>query len=399
MKRLQSLGLSLLVLSSFVTCNPAQGQEGKPDPRLTEIANKVVTVSAKVKPGEVVVISGGIQKLPLIQAVAIEAAKAGGRVVTLVTTDQLQRAYLVDVPEQYLGQPGAANAWLNSIDVWISTSDTDDSKAVLENVPESRLAKTTRSADANRAALNNSRIRFVYIGVPNKKDAEYARMDWAVYQNMLWDAINANYQEISEKGDQLAKMLESANSIRITSPSGTDITMALGKRTAFVNAGILEEHGNAGGPVLARQTSLPGGTVFVAPVETSATGTVVVPKDNCRPYEYLIGATYVFKEGRMTSFNAKANPDCFEQDYSAYGGDRDRIALVQIGLNPALKVMESGGNDFRPGEAAGMVFIGMGNNQLLGGTNKTEFGWIIPVTNASVEIDGKTVVKDGQLVF
>jgi len=95
------------------------------------------------------VISGGIQKLPLIQAVAIEAAKAGGRVVTLVTTDQLQRAYLVDVPEQYLGQPGAANAWLNNIDVWISTSDTDDSKAVLENVPESRLAKTFRSADAN----------------------------------------------------------------------------------------------------------------------------------------------------------------------------------------------------------------------------------------------------------
>jgi leucyl aminopeptidase (aminopeptidase T) len=400
MKRLQSLGLSLLVLSSFIASNPAQGQEGKPDPRLTEIANKVVTVSAKVKPGEVVVISGGIQKLPLIQAVAIEAAKAGGRVAPLfVTSDQLQRAYLVDVPEQYLGQPWPGNAWLNSIDVWISMGDTDDSKAVLENVPESRLAKTTRSAEAYRAALNNSRTRSVYIGVPNKKDAEYARMDWAVYQNMLWNAINANYQEISEKGNQLAKMLESANSIRITSPSGTDITMALGKRTAFVSAGLLEEQGNAGGPFLARQTSLPGGTVIIAPLETSATGTVVAPKDTCLPYEYLIGATYVFKEGKMTSFSAKANPACFEQYYSAYSGDKDRIASVQIGLNPALKVMESGGNDFRPAEAAGMVYIGMGGDQLLGGTNKTEFGWTIPVTNASVEIDGKIVVKDGQLVF
>ena len=399
MKRLSWLGFSLALLSGFVACNTARGQEGKPDPRLTEIANKVVTVSAKVKPGEVVVISGGIQKLPLMQAMAIEAAKAGGRVVTLVTTDQLQRAYLVDVPEQYLGQPGAANAWLNNIDVWISTSDTDDSKAVLENVPESRLAKTFRSADANRAALNNSKTREVNIGVPNKKDAEYARVDWTVYQNMLWDAINENYQEISKRGEQLAKLLQSAKSIRITSPSGTDITMALGNRTAFVSAGILEEHGTAGGPFLARQTSLPGGTVIVAPMETSATGTVVTPKDNCRPYEYLIGATYLFKEGKMTSFTAKANSDCFEKDYSAYSGDKDRIASVQIGLNPAMKVMESGDNDFRPYEAAGMVFIYMGNNQLLGGSNKTEWDWGIPVTNASVEIDGTTVVKDGRLVF
>jgi len=42
-----------------------------------------------------------------------------------------------------------------------------------------------------------------------------------------------------------------------------------------------------------------------------------------------------------------------------------------------------------------MVFIYMGNNQLLGGSNKTEWDWGIPVTNASVEIDGTTVVKDG----
>ena len=201
MKRVLWLCLSLVVVSGFVARVTAQGQQGNPDPRLTEIANKVVTISANVKPGEVVVISGGIQKLSLMEAVAIEAAKAGGRVAPLlVTTDQLNRAYLVDVPEQYLGQPSPTAAWLNNIDVWISTSDTDDSKVVLKDIPESRLAKTTRSADAYRAALNNSKTRAVYIGVPDKKDAEYARVDWTVYQNMLWDAINQNYQEISKKG-------------------------------------------------------------------------------------------------------------------------------------------------------------------------------------------------------
>jgi leucyl aminopeptidase (aminopeptidase T) len=238
----------------------------------------------------------------------------------------------------------------------------------------------------------------VYIGVPNKKDAEYDRVDWSTYQNMQWDAINADYQEMMKKGNQLAKMLEDAKSIRISSPAGTDITMASGHRKAFVVAGILGERAKESGAFLGRQASLPGGTVVIAPIESSANGKVVAPKDTCRPYEYLTGATYVFKDGQMVSFNAKGNPECFEQDFAAYTGDKDRIASLQIGLNPASKVMEDG-SEYRPGEAAGMVYIGMGNNQLLGGNNKTEFGWSTPVVKATVEVDGKTVVKDGRLAF
>ncbi len=350
-------------------------------------------------PGEVVVISGGIQKLPLMEALAIEASKAGARVAPLfVTTDNIQRSSIADVSEEYLGQPAPMMEWLKNVDVWISTADMEDSKAVLEGISETKLAKASRSADAFRAALNHSKLRYVYIGVPNRKDAEYAQVDWEIYRQMQWDAINADYKQIAEKGNQLAKLLENAKSVRITSPSGTDLTVALGNRKAFVNAGILGEQAKESGAFLNRQASLPGGDVLVAPIENSANGKVVAPKDNCRPYEYLTGATYVFKDGKMVSFNAKGNPECFEQDYSAYGGDKDRVASLQIGLNPALKVMEDG-SDYRPGEAAGMVFIGMGNNQLLGGNNKTEFAWVIPVVKASVEIDGKTVVKDGQLVF
>ncbi len=399
MKLIVRMGLSFVVLSFYLSCYRLPAQELKTDQRQAEIAHKVVTISAKVKPGEVVVISGGVQKLPLMEALAIEASKAGARVAPLfVTTDNIQRSSIADVSEEYLGQPAPMMEWLKNVDVWISTADMEDSKAVLEGIPETKLAKASRSADAFRAALNHSKLRYVYIGVPNRKDAEYAQVDWETYRQMQWDAINADYKQIAEKGNQLAKLLENAKNVRITSPSGTDLTVALGNRKAFVNAGILGEQAKESGAFLNRQASLPGGDVVVAPIENSANGKVVAPKDNCRPYEYLTGATYVFKDGKMVSFNAKGNPECFEQDYSAYGGDKDRVASLQIGLNLALKVLEDG-SDYRPGDAAGMVFIGMGNNQLLGGNNKTEFAWVIPVVKASVEIDGKTVVKDGQLVF
>ena len=99
------------------------------DKQQSEIAQKVVTVSVKVNPGEVVVVSGGNHALPLMEAVSIEASKVGGRVAPiLVTTDRVQRFDAADLSEQYLGQASPMIEWLKTIDVWISTPDTEDPK-------------------------------------------------------------------------------------------------------------------------------------------------------------------------------------------------------------------------------------------------------------------------------
>ena len=74
------------------------------------------------------------------------------------------------------------------------------------------------------------------------------------------------------------------------------------------------------------------------------------------------------------------------------------FASVAIGLNPEWKVIEDPG-DFRPEDAAGMVTINIGNNQLLGGENRSTGGFSFPIVNATVEIDGRVVVKDGKLTF
>jgi aminopeptidase len=74
------------------------------------------------------------------------------------------------------------------------------------------------------------------------------------------------------------------------------------------------------------------------------------------------------------------------------------LGSVTIGLNPALKVIEDTA-DYRPQNASGMVVVGLGTNDLLGGNNKTESGWLIPVSKATVEVDGKIVIKDGELIM
>jgi hypothetical protein len=58
-------------------------------------------------------------------------------------------------------------------------------------------------------------------------------------------------------------------------------------------------------------------------------------------------------------------------------------------------------SDFRPSNAEGMVYVIFGDNSLHGGKNKvigSYWTWF-PITNATVKIDGKEVVKDGKLIL
>jgi len=53
------------------------------------------------------------------------------------------------------------------------------------------------------------------------------------------DAVNADYRQISEKGNSLKQMLENSENVRITSAKGTDLTFSLAGRSAIVDAGIV----------------------------------------------------------------------------------------------------------------------------------------------------------------
>ena len=126
---LRSSGILLLILLSIglLSLNPAIAQERNFD----ELAHRIVTASANVKPGEVVVISGGKHTIPLMEALAIESMKAGGMVTMFLSSDKVNRYFTADLPEKYLEQePRFIAEWLKQVDVWISLPDVSDIKAL-----------------------------------------------------------------------------------------------------------------------------------------------------------------------------------------------------------------------------------------------------------------------------
>ncbi len=70
-----------------------------------------------------------------------------------------------------------------------------------------------------------------------------------------------------------------------------------------------------------------------------------------------------------------------------------------IPLMEALAVVETKGAQYWPADAAGMVSLGVGSNELYGGENKTQGSYGFAIPHATVAIDGRTVVRDGRLLF
>jgi hypothetical protein len=57
-----------------------------------------------------------------------------------------------------------------------------------------------------------------------------------------------------------------------------------------------------------------------------------------------------------------------------------------------------GQKGYNPITAAGMVLVGVGGNELQGGQNKAPTSDSFPIADATVEVDGQVIVRNGQLV-
>ena len=363
-----------------------------------KLARQVAQTSTSVQPGDVVIVYGGKHTLPLMETIAIEVQKAGGLANMMLLTDRVIRSRWTEVQDEYLAQvPEYWGPWLRAVDVWIGLPAIEDPPKVFGDIPQERFALASAGNQMFNDMLNSTPLRGVGIVYPTASAAEQSGLSFEVYAAMQWDAIGADYGRISEVGKSLAEKLRTAKQIRVTSPAGTDLVFSLAGRPIFIEDGIVTPEDAKSELFLERWSSLPAGQVFTAVDETSANGKVVVPETRCQ-YKPMTGIRLEVREGDIRSFEAETNASCYEEAVKPYEGPATRLGSFSIGLNPKLKVMEEGEASYRPGDAAGMVFLTFGDNQLLGGKNMTTGGFSFPVTQATVEVDGAAVVRGGALV-
>ncbi|MGA9998414.1 MAG: aminopeptidase [Pyrinomonadaceae bacterium] len=372
-----------------------------PERNFDELAHRIVTTSANIQPGEVVVITGGKHTIPLMEAIAIEAQKAGGIVNILLNSDKVARSFNVDVPDKYLEQePRYLAEWLKQTDVFITLPGASDIKALNEGVSAERLGKINKAGDFLTPMLDSMKYRQINIVYPTEERGKSFRLDGQTYVNMIWDAIGADYKQVADKGNALKQKLQGAKKIHVTSPNGTDLTFEVGTRPVFVDDGIVSAEEAKSKKFTDRTAGLPGGTLTFAPVENSANGKVVVAKVDCL-FQPMSGITFELKNGRMENLQIAQGKKCLDDLMATSDEMKDMFSSFTIGLNPKWPMHEENGAAYYAGgNTAGMVFIGLGDNQTLGGSIKTKgnFGFGFPILNATVFVDDQKVVENGKLL-
>jgi leucyl aminopeptidase (aminopeptidase T) len=354
------------------------------------LASRIVQ-SLGIKPDQFVVIQGGVAVLPAMEAIAIEAQRAGARTLTRITTERIARFRAAELPEQYLGRlPSRIDSTLiRDADFWIELPEVTDAGIYSRDVSETRLAKMRSSQGAWAALWAGKSARRLFVNLPQPSDTVGFAMSADAYRRAAWGALTADYREIARVGTTLQRALAGARRVRVTSPEGTDITFGLAAdRAVVVDAGGVDA-GTGPSATSSRALGLPGGGVSVATVEGSANGRVRAAMDNCE--QMIRDEAIDVKDGKPTSVRAASDEACLKKAM-----DGIEFSSLGIGLNPAARLDSAYTPLTLSGE--GVVLLGFGYNKDLGGSVTNTKRWIVPLMRATLTADDKVIVRDGKLV-
>ena len=238
---------------------------------------------------------------------------------------------------------------------------------------------------AERYRLKAARIA---LGYATEQRARAFKVSLAAWQRMLLAASTVEFTELKEKIGRVASMLQNG-AVKITAPGGTDLNLRLAGRTPFQDDCIVDtddlDHGR-------NVANIPGGDVLACPDETYAEGKVAFD----RPAQFMgkwIGKVGLdFDNGRLTKYRAALNAGFLRESYEKATGEKNKIAVVGVGVNSKAKT-----GFLQDSLASGVVTIGIGGNDDIGGANKTDFYFAGVLTRATLTVDGKTVVENGKL--
>lgn len=374
---------------------PADATAKKAAPTdLQELARRVVTQSAGVKEGDVVLITGNARDMELLENIDIEVEKAGGHPLLTVGSDRLAKKYYAEVPEKYdAREPKVGLALANLANVQI-TVDTNEDEAVLAGVPRARLAATSKAGEPVGALFRQRKVRTVEIGnglYPTEWRARRFETPHADFTKLFWEGVNVDYASLQATAERVRGAL-AGKELHITHPNGTDLKVNIEGRPVLVSDGIVSDDDVAKGSF---NVYLPAGEVMVAPPAGSGAGKFVVDKTYFEGKE-VTNLTMTFEGGKLTSV-AGEGPGfaAMKADYDARGAGKELLGFVDIGINPNVRLAPT--SKYGNWVSAGMVTVGTGGNTWAGGTNNTGYSLSGHLPGCTVKLDGKVIVENGAL--
>jgi len=186
----------------------------------------------------------------------------------------------------------------------------------------------------------------------------------------------ADFTRIHEECEKIAKLVDQASEVTLTSPGGTDLKYSLRGRKG-----------------------LPAGEVYTVPLEGTTNGSLVVEKGWCADLEEEM--TFVFKDGQVTEVIGGGKLGDGFREMLACGENeqpylsRRNCAEQGIGTNPNAKRPD---NLLEAEKIRETVHIAIGDSSHMGGQVTADLHQDFVIPKPTLKFDGKAVIENGEIL-
>ena len=220
-----------------------------------------------------------------------------------------------------------------------------------------------RKADAVNAvvALSNystshTRFRDFLTGICGTRYASMPLFE----VSMLEGPMNVDWRQLARDTKEIARRMGKTETVEISTPDGTKISFSVKGRKVLSDTGILTRPGSFG--------NLPAGEVFLAPVEGTAKGKLVLRWAPTR--ELKSPVTLIVRDGQVADVQGEEE---FAGQLERKLGERwenRNIAELGIGTNSMAKRPD---NILESEKIMGTIHIALGDNSSFGGRVEAPF--------------------------
>lgn len=315
-----------------------------------KIADKILKTNLKIEKGESLLIVTEPEKMSIAETIAASAVRMDVEPVMAIMMPRETDSQ--EPPAIIAGAMKASDAFLSVVGK--SITHTDAVKAAIENGSRG-LVLTQFSEDM-----------------------------------MIEGGMEADFEKLAPLCKDMAKALEGGNEIRLTTPYGTDLTFSATGRRGNALYCLVEPGEFSTAPTIEAN---------VSPIEGTAQGKIVA--DASIPYIGigLLEEPMYFDvvDGNIVSIKGGAQADILRDDLASKNDPGVyNIAELGIGLNPDCRFI---GLMLEDEGVFGSVHIGIGTSVNLGGTLKAASHYDLIMTKPTVVVDGRTILKDGEVTL
>ncbi len=370
------------------------------DSRVSKFAKVLVEHSARVVPGDRILLEGTTAAEPLLRELYIQILEKGGHPHLMMalpgmmpfSQDEMYMTYAKDtqldfVPTFY---KLAYDQFEGRIRIHSATNTRGTTNIDLEKLQRrSKAISPITEAQFRRGAEGS--FKWVTSLFPTEAYAQDANMSLKEYEDFVFGAVHTNednpiafWKTVESKQQSAVDFMKGKSQVILRGPN-VDLTLSVKGRTFMNSFGTF---------------NMPDGEIYTGPVEESVNGWVKFTYPANYGGSSVENAELTFSNGRVTTAKADKNQDFLLKTLDSDAGSR---FLGEFAIGTNFDIQQFTGNILFDEKIGGSFHMALGAGYPeTGSKNKSAIHWDMICDmrkDAEILVDGELFYKNGQFVF